>query len=86
MIFFRFRNNLSALSYQQAESADCFLNRMAESAFLGLQFNSHEELINAIQQVSAKDVANVASKLIKGKVAIAAVGQTANVPYAEDLL
>jgi predicted Zn-dependent peptidase len=59
---------------------------MTESTSFGLNFNSHEEVVNAMQQLSTKDIVNVASKLIKGKVAIAAVGQVGQVPYAEDLI
>ena len=45
-----------------------------------------ESLESAIDGVSLNDVKEVVSRVLKGKVAIAAVGQTANVPYLEDLV
>lgn len=41
---------------------------------------------SVIDSVSLNDLKDAASKVLKGKVAIAAVGQTHNVPFVEDLV
>lgn len=43
-------------------------------------------LESVIDNVSLNDLKEVTSKVLKGKVAIAAVGQTRNVPFVEDLV
>ena len=73
-------------AYQFAENDQSILNKLGERALSNVQLNSHEDLITGIQQLTLKDVTAVGNKLIKSKVAVAAIGQVANVPYAEDLI
>lgn len=77
---------MAAYYLQLTENNDHLLTFLTYISSMGGQINSVEDLTKAVEQVSAKDVIAVANKLVKGKVAIAAVGQVGNVPYAEDLI
>lgn len=45
-----------------------------------------KDMISAIDATTLNDISEVANRVMKGKVAIAAVGKVHNVPHLEDLL
>ena len=67
------------------ESPSLLLEELGVQALSGSALEL-EKIESVIDSVSLNDLKEVSSKVLKGKVAIAAVGQTHNVPFLEDLV
>ena len=79
------RHQLKAGTLVSLECPRLLLEELGVQA-LNASFLETEQLVTAIDAVSLSDLKEAAARVLKGKVAIAAVGQTANVPFVEDLV
>ncbi|KAI7860848.1 Metalloenzyme, LuxS/M16 peptidase-like protein [Circinella umbellata] len=61
------------------------LETVGTQALLAGKYTSAADAVNALEQVSASDVAKVAEKLLSGKATTAALGDVYNIPYADSL-
>jgi len=79
------KHQLKAGSRMSLESQGVVLEELGVQALNGgsLQIDKLESVIDSVSLSGLKEVA---SKVLKGKVAIAAIGQTNNVPFIEDLV
>jgi predicted Zn-dependent peptidase len=76
---------LKAGSLISLESESLLLEELGVQSLNGSPLEV-EKIESVIEAVTLNDVKEAAAKVLKGKVAIAAVGQTHNVPYVEDLV
>ena len=67
------------------ESGAELLEQLGAQALNSQQVFTAEQTIAAIDSVTAQDVATAVGRALKGKVAIASVGQVHNVPSLDEL-
>jgi len=80
------KNQLKASILMSAENQGQLLEEAGTQALNLGQVLSTNDVLKAIDGVSLQDVTSAAARVVKGKGAIAAVGQLHNVPYLEDLV
>ncbi|CAK9834466.1 Cytochrome b-c1 complex subunit 2, mitochondrial [Anthophora retusa] len=67
------------------DTALCLLESMQQQAVQTGKVSSSSSLANDIEKITASDVKAVASKISKGKLSMAAVGNLKTVPYLDEL-
>ncbi|OAD60744.1 Cytochrome b-c1 complex subunit 2, mitochondrial, partial [Eufriesea mexicana] len=68
-----------------ADNSLCLLESMQQQVLFKGQISTPISLANDIDKVSSSDVKTIASKLSKGNMSIAAIGNLKNVPYLSEL-
>ncbi|KAI1287646.1 Cytochrome b-c1 complex subunit 2, mitochondrial [Halotydeus destructor] len=80
------KHQLKASTLIALENQDQLLEEMGAQALSHGQVLSLSDMEKAIDSVSGQDVAATIGKVLKGKLALAAVGQLHNVPSADELI
>jgi ubiquinol-cytochrome c reductase core subunit 2 len=80
------RQQLKAHTLMGMEQSTQLLEELGTQALNGTPEVGFDTAVSAIDSITLNDVNEAVSKVLKGKVAIAAVGSVSNVPYQEDLL
>ncbi|PBC33158.1 Cytochrome b-c1 complex subunit [Apis cerana cerana] len=81
----RGKNILKTEILDAADNSLCLLESMQQQAVLKGKISSPTSLVNDIDKISACDVKDIADKLIKGKLSVAAIGNLKTVPYIDEL-
>lgn len=80
------RHQLKSQTLMSLEPSLQVLEELGTQALNGGSALGIDNTESVIDSVSLNDVNEAVSKVLKGKVAIAAVGSVSNVPHQEDLL
>jgi len=79
------KTKLKSALFDCVEDQSSLLECLGTEGSLTGQVTSSEEIEKLIDSISVQDVTSLATKIVKGKPSIAAVGHLDNMPYAEDL-
>lgn len=86
MLCLIYRTQLKAHALMSLEQQPQLLEELGVAVLNGTPSLGFDNTESVIDSISLNDVNEAVSRVLKGKVAISAVGSVHNVPYQEDLL